>query len=144
MTKQKSKMDPRCPRKLDYLPEEWCTLAVLRLRALRNADKELSEEEESLLQGCPWAIKSQISNYCFFKYITDFLEDKPLSDSDIAHLNIISINTVRKLVISALEKIRNSNFIKEIDTIYDGDPIFSDSIDPDEEHVVYNIKLRGK
>ena len=44
-------MDQRCPRKLDELPCEFCPLAVLRLKALRNSDKEFTEDEEAKLPG---------------------------------------------------------------------------------------------
>ena len=53
MKSKKRKMDARCPRRLENLPCEFCPLAVLRLKALRNSDKELSEDEESKLPGSP-------------------------------------------------------------------------------------------
>ena len=43
----KDTMDCRCPRKLKQLPRAWCPLAVLKLKALRNAERELTEEEEN-------------------------------------------------------------------------------------------------
>jgi hypothetical protein len=47
------KMDERCPRRLEEMPDSWCPLAVMRLKAIRNAGRELSEEEEALLPGVP-------------------------------------------------------------------------------------------
>lgn len=106
-------MDPRCPRKLDELPCEFCPLAVLRLKALRNSDVELTEEEEAKLPGCPWAVNHQMSNYCFFNYLKDYLNDAP-SDKEIAHMNNVSIETVKKIEKEAMTK------IKELDIIKDG------------------------
>jgi hypothetical protein len=107
------KMDSRCPRKLAELPCEFCPLAVLRLKALRNSPVELSEEEEAKLPGCPWAINHQMSNYCFFAYIKDYL-DVPPSDKEIAHMNNISVNTVKEIESRALEKIKDMDIIKDI------------------------------
>lgn len=42
---QNKKFDQRCPRKLDDAPDTWCALAVQRLKALRHAGRELTEEE---------------------------------------------------------------------------------------------------
>jgi hypothetical protein len=52
MPNSNDKMDKRCPRALKSMPSEWCPLAVMRLRAIRTAGRELSEEEESRLPGC--------------------------------------------------------------------------------------------
>jgi hypothetical protein len=110
------KMDPRCPRKLDELPCEYCPLAVLRLKALRNADKEFTEEEEALLPGCPWAINHQMSNYCFFNYLKDYLNESP-SDKEIAHMNSISLETVKSVERSAIEKVKKMDIVKDEDKI---------------------------
>ena len=107
-------MDPRCPRKLCELPDCFCPLAVLRLKALRNASEELSEEDEAKLPGCPWAINHQLANYCFFKYLQDFLPDKAPSEMEIAHFMNISMDTVRKIEKNAIEKIRNTDVFREL------------------------------
>src|SRR5574337_1243320 len=91
-----NKMDKRCPRALATMPDEWCPLAVLRLRAIRTAGRELTEEEESKLPGCPWAVNHQLANYCFFKYIQEYAAEKPPADVEIAALNGISVETVKK------------------------------------------------
>ena len=106
-------MDARCPRKLDQLPCDFCPLAVLRLKALRNSPEELSEEEEAKLPGCPWAVNHQMSNYCFFNYIKDFLDVTP-SDKEIAHMNNVSVNTVKAIEEKALDKIKNMEIIKDM------------------------------
>ena len=110
----KNRMDKRCPRKLKYLPDDWCPLAVLKLKALRNAGHELTEQEESKLPGCPWAINHQMACYCFFKYIEEFLSDKAPSDAEIAHYLNISIDSVKSINKKAIDKIRDAKPFKEI------------------------------
>lgn len=110
------KMDPRCPRKLDELPCEFCPLAVLRLKALRNSDSEYTEEDEAKLPGCPWAINHQMSNYCFFNYLKDYLNDAP-SDKEIAHMNNISLETVKKIEKEAINKIKELDIIRNLDDV---------------------------
>lgn len=111
---QKRKMDPRCPRKLDELPCEYCPLAVLRLKAVRNNPEELPEEQESLLPGCDWAVNHQMSNYCFFKYTSEYLSTPP-SDKEIAHMNNVSVETVKNATKKALEKVKEFELIKDLD-----------------------------
>lgn len=113
-SKKTQEMDPRCPLKLEKHPADFCPLAVMRLKALRNADKELTEEEENKLPGCPWALQSQAAGYCFFKFMKLY-GDKKLSDVEIAHLNSLSVDTVKKIEKSAIEKVKNSNGISEDD-----------------------------
>lgn len=105
------KMDPRCPRNLQDTPDSWCPLAVLRLKAIRNAGKELSEQEEAKLPGCPWAVDHQLANYCFFKYINEFAGGKPVSDMELAALLNISPDSIKKIEKSALNKLKyNESF----------------------------------
>jgi len=99
-------MDPRCPRQLEDMPTSYCPLAVTRLRAIRTAGRELTEEEENALPGCPWAVNSQTANYCFFKYIDEFGGEQTLSDVEVASLNCLSIETVKKIEKEAINKIR--------------------------------------
>lgn len=120
-------MDPRCPRKLENHPERWCPLAVMRLKALRNAERELTEEEENKLPGCPWAVNHQLANYCFFKYAAEYLDpNNPPSDSEIAHFNNISQETVKKTVKTAITKGKDVAGIKELMDSKDGESILSD------------------
>lgn len=108
-------MDKRCPRKLENLPDSWCPLAVQRLKAIRNSDKTLTEEEEAKLPGCPWAVKHQVANYCFFKLIAEHLpKHKELSDMEIAHFCGVDIETVKKGEKAAIEKIRGSEAFNRI------------------------------
>lgn len=124
----KNPMDKRCPRKLEEQPTAWCPLAVLRLKALRNADRELTEEEENKLPGCPWAVNHQMANYCFFNYISQFLDDdSPPSETEVAHLMSISQETVKKVQKSALDVIRNVDEFKQLKEVYEGEEIVSDS-----------------
>ena len=113
MKEKKNKMDSRCPRKLDYLPCEYCPLAVLRLKALRNSSDELTEKEEALLPGCPWAVNHQMSNYCFFNYIKEYLNNTP-SDKEIAHMNNVSTETVKEVIKEALDKVKEFELIKDL------------------------------
>jgi hypothetical protein len=130
-------MDGRCPRKLETHPEAWCPLAVLRLKAIRNAGRELTEEEESKLPGCPWAINHQLANYCFFKFINEYAGDKPLSDMEIAALNNISVDSVKQTEKSGLAKIRLSEQFSEIKEIHDGGSIVGESALSDEDYKIY-------
>lgn len=102
----KTKMDARCPRRLEDMLDNWCPLAVLRLKAIRNAGRELSEEEEALLPGCPWAIDHQLAHYCFFQYLTEYTSEKSVSDIELAALLNVSVETVKKIEKSALVKMR--------------------------------------
>jgi hypothetical protein len=123
-------MDERCPRKLDEQPDTWCPLAVMRLKALRNAGRELTEDEESKLPGCPWAVNHQLANYCFFNYVSQFLdENNPPSESEIAHFNNLSQDTVKKTVKRAMLKIRDSEDFRELIESHGGENILEDSSD---------------
>lgn len=102
----KSNMDKRCPRQLDTMPDSWCPLAVLRLKAIRNAGRELTEEEESKLPGCPWAVDHQLSHYCFFNYLSEFCQDKSPSDIELAAMLNVSVDSIKKIEKTALAKIR--------------------------------------
>lgn len=127
------KMDPRCPRNLQDTPDTWCPLAVLRLKAIRNAGKELSEEEEALLPGCPWAIDHQLANYCFFKYIGEFSGNKSVSDMELAALLNISVESVKKLEKSGLSKLKNSETFKNIKS--EDEPLVTEG--DDSQYVVH-------
>lgn len=111
---KKPAMDERCPRQLKTHPNSWCPLAVLRLKAIRNAGRELTEEEESKLPGCPWAVNHQLANYCFFQYIRDYGDGAPSSDIEIASLLYLSPETVKKVEKAALVKMREDSQFKEI------------------------------
>ena len=106
-------MDQRCPRKLKDYPEEWCSFAVIRLKSLRNAGKELSEEEENRCPGCHWAIAHQLSSYCFFKFAKDYLQNG-ISDIEIASLNSVSVDTTKRIEKRAMEKFKKSKMIVEM------------------------------
>jgi len=111
---QKNKMDSRCPRKLEELPCEYCPLAVLRLKALRNNEEELTEEQTALLPGCPWAVNHQMSNYCFFNYTAEYLNGATPSDKEIAHMNNVSVESVKGTIKKSLEKVKEFELIKDL------------------------------
>jgi len=126
--KQQKKMDPRCPRHLPSLPSNYCPLAVQRLKAIRHAGRELTEQEESELSGCPFAVNHQLANYCFFKLIEDFIpDDKSLSEMEIAHFCNISVDTVKKIEKKAIQKMRESDVFQEIIESAEGGQIMEDS-----------------
>ena len=127
---QSNKMDKRCPRQLSDFPNTYCALAVQRLKALRHAGKELSEEEEAKLPGCPWASSHQLANYCFFKLVDEFLpEDKNFSDMEVAHFLNISTDSVRKIEKKAIQKMRDSSIIKDIIDNHNGDQVMENILD---------------
>jgi hypothetical protein len=131
-----NKMDKRCPRGLKCLPDAFCPLAVLRLRAIRTAGKELTEEEEAKLPGCPWAVNHQVANYCFFKYIKDFSGDKAPSDVEIASLNCMSVDAVKKTEKTAIAKIREAEQFKSLKEIQNGESVVTESLS-DDDHKIY-------
>ena len=128
-------MDKRCPRKLKTHPTDFCAMAVMRLKALRSADHELTEEEENKLPGCPWSVSHQMSNYCFFKFAEEYIEE-PLSDVEIAHLNSIPKEAVKKTEKKALEKIRALQEVKDLKELHKGDVIMSDKPSDDDPYSV--------
>lgn len=125
--KNNSLMDPRCPRQLDDMPSTFCPLAVMRLRAIRTAGRELTEEEENALPGCPWAVNSQTANYCFFKYIDEFASEQTLSDVEVAALNCLSVETVKKIEKEAMNKIKNREEFANLKKDLNGESIFQQS-----------------
>jgi len=120
-----SEMDKRCPRKLEDMLDNWCPLAVLRLKAIRNAGRELSEEEEALLPGCPWAIDHQLAHYCFFQYLTQFTTEKSISDIELAALLNVSVETVKKIEKTAIVKMREHKTFSSLKS--NGEAVVSES-----------------
>jgi hypothetical protein len=136
MSDKDDKMDIRCPRALETLPDQWCPLAVMRLRAIRTAGRELTEEEESKLPGCPWAVNHQLANYCFFKYIKEFAGDKPPSDIEVASLNCMSVDAVKKTEKVALNKIRDTAQFKDLKESMNGENVVSEH-PSDDDYKIY-------
>lgn len=91
----------------------------MRLKAIRNAPQELTEDEESRLSGCPWAINCQVANYCFFQYVEHVLPEKPLADVEVAGLLNLSVETVRRLERSAMAKLRQDPMLQELGSDWD-------------------------
>ena len=125
-------MDERCPRHLEQSPDTWCPLAVLRLKAIRNAGRELTEEEEALLPGCPYAIDHQLAHYCFFEYLQKFTTEKSISDIELAALLNVSVDTVKKIEKTALSKMRDHKSFSDMKS--NGEQVV-----PDSESVDYKI-----
>lgn len=119
------KMDKRCPRRLEDMPDSWCPLAVMRLKAIRNAGRELTEEEEALLPGCPWAVDHQLAHYCFFEYLAKFTSDKQVSDIELAALLNVSVDTIKKIEKTALTKMREHSSFSELKS--NGEPVVGES-----------------
>jgi len=115
-----TKMDKRCPRQLQTLPDSWCHLAVLRLKAIRNAGRELTEAEEASSPGCPWAVNHGLAHYCFFTYLSKYASEKSLSDVEIAALLDVSMDTVKKTEKIALSKIRQAEAFADLIESHDG------------------------
>lgn len=134
-TKKDHPMDDRCPRQLEFLPENFCPLAVMRLKAIRQAGRELTEDEESKLPGCPWAVNHQLANYCFFKYIKEYAADKPPADIEIAALNCISVETVKKIEKTALTKIRDTEQFKSLKEALNGESVIDEHSGSDDYKV---------
>jgi len=123
---------------LDKMPDAFCPLAVMRLRAIRTAGRELTEEEENALPGCPWAVNSQTANYCFFKYIDEFASEQTLSDVEVAALNCLSVDTVKRVEKEAMNKIRNREEFASLREDLDGESIFEDSSSSDGDFEIGN------
>jgi hypothetical protein len=132
MSKNKPPMDQRCPRSLKNLPGSWCPLGVLRLKAIRNAGRELTEEEEAKLPGCPWAINHQLANYCYFQYMEEYVEGS-ISDIEIAGLLCISVETIKKTEKAALTKMKEVSEFKELQQALDkGESVLDDKVTQDD------------
>ena len=134
--KKTNPMDPRCPRQLTEMPQTFCPLAVMRLRAIRTAGRELTEEEENALPGCPWAVNSQTANYCFFKYIDEFASEQTLSDVEVAALNCLSVETVKKIEKEAMNKIRNREEFVSLKKDLDGGSVFEPASSGDGDYEI--------
>ena len=120
-------MDNRCHRGLVGPLQSFCPMAVMRLKAMRNSGRELTEEEENRLPGGPWAINDQLSNYCFFSFIADHAPEKTITDPEMAAFLGISQDTVKKVEKAALIKMRQHETFEEIVETYDGDTIMEES-----------------
>lgn len=120
MSDNAKKMDCRCPRKLEDFPSSWCPLAVLRLKFIRNYGRPITDEEEAKLPGCPWFIANQSSNYCFFKYMHDFGQEKQPSDAEIAHFLNVPVEDVKAALEHALNQVSSHESINEMRSLFDG------------------------
>lgn len=113
----RSRFKSSCLLKLQDLPKHWalggqklhyCPLAVTRLKAIRAARAEgrtITQDEEDKLPGCPWAIKSQMSGYCWFIYEAISMPESQTLDADIAAMLDIPLEQVKSAGSSGTQKI---------------------------------------
>lgn len=133
--KTPQEMDKRCILGLHSFPEDICYAAVRRLHAIKSAGRPLTEEEERGLPGCPWAVQHQKSNYCFFKYLSDYAAETPPSDQEIAHMLRCSINDVKAAEKNGTEKFKSSDMINQFMESFDSCEI----VEGRESDVSYSI-----
>jgi hypothetical protein len=139
----------KCPLKLEGLPKSWesggqrlhyCPLAVVRLKAIkaaRAAGSELTEKEEARLPGCPYAIKSQMSGYCFF--IQEACSpDTPMLDADISAVLDIPVEQVKLAAETALKKLQLDSIIVEIKEALDSGSILQERLSVEDEHIHFD------
>jgi hypothetical protein len=82
-------MDSRCPRKLSKTP---CNACPEGKRAVDLARKGLEG-------GCPWFVADAESHYCFFKFMDDRGDGRPVKNSaKIARMLMMDDGQVKKVV----------------------------------------------
>lgn len=121
-----SGMDSRCPMQLKEYPTTFCPMAVIRLKAVKSAESFPSEEEEAGMPGCDFAINHQQSCYCWFRYARDYLS-RETSHYEIAHLLNIPEEEVVAIEVAAMEKVKRSAQISEIDRSFDKGGVFENA-----------------
>lgn len=89
MTKQQTRFQQTCPRKLEKLPNTQCPLAVESIEAIKAGQPEKVT--------CPFFINDMHSNYCFWKYMD---EDGEALDSArrIAQLSVMQEAEVKEII----------------------------------------------
>lgn len=119
-----------CPRKLDKLPKEPCSLGHPTF---------FEDERIDMEPHCDWWIASKESNFCFWKYLQLHSEEdgsmKELLQSELAKLfgcSSTKIHFMLKEALTEFEKIVNENTILT-DLDYEDDTIVELSIDDIEE-----------
>ncbi len=150
MSDLRERFKSKCPLQLPDLPKSWesggqklcyCPLAVTRLKAIRTKRAEgskVTEDEESKLPGCPYAVKSQMSGYCGFVYEARFMPDTPLLDSEIAAMLDIPVEQVKIAAESALTKIKLSPEILEIKEASAGSSVVEERLAHDDEFIFHD------
>lgn len=81
-------MDNRCPKKLKSKPCQACSLGKESVDRVRKG----------LEPTCDWFVADAESNYCFWKYMADRGDGRPLSTAKIAKLLMIDDSEVNKIV----------------------------------------------
>ena len=107
MSKDKpSKFCHVCPRRLDLLPDESCSLAMDRVNAIRSeGPPDKRNMDIDALPGCPWYVASSDHHYCFWVYARD-IHGSPVSEKEICDLLMISSSQLDRVQESALERLR--------------------------------------
>lgn len=81
-------MDSRCPRNLKNAPCEACALGK----------ESVDQARKGLEPACEWFVADAESNYCFWKYMADRGDGKPLPTAKIAKLLMIDDSEVNRIV----------------------------------------------
>lgn len=125
-------MDSRCLRKLKQLPNDFCPLAVMRLRWIESLGHEPTEEEERSAPGCQWYSRNPHASFCFFKMMSN--NPEPLTDSQVAHYLCLSEKTIKKTKEEALNAIKED--FQEIKDAYGDEVIIPErQVDPYEDQL---------
>lgn len=145
----RSRFKSSCLLKLQDLPKHWslggqklhyCPLAVTRLKAIRAARAEgrtITQDEEDKLPGCPWAIKSQMSGYCWFIYEAISMPESQTLDADIAAMLDIPLEQVKLAGSTGAQKILDNPDILDIKDTLNTES--SDSrLSLEDEHVYFD------
>lgn len=147
MSDLKDRFKKRCLLKLDDLPKYWssggqklhyCPLAVTRLKAIRSAraeGREITQEEEANLPGCPWAVKSQMSGYCWFVFEASQIPDSPMLDADISAVLDIPIDQVKQAGASSINKMQSDSQIKEIKSFLGSESVITERLSIEDEFI---------
>ncbi len=135
MSDLEERFTTRCPRRLKELPDQWCPLAVMRLKWTRSLGREPTQEEEETANGCPWATQDQMSCSCWFVYEAKFLSESPKTDAEIAALLNLSVETVKKTADSAMEKLQSASFVVEIKKMHNGESVMEDRLGVEDETI---------
>jgi hypothetical protein len=147
MSDLKERFKNKCLLKLQDLPKNWssggqklhyCPLAVTRLKAVRAAradGRSLTQEEEANLPGCPWAVKAQMSGYCWFIFEATQMADAPMSESDIAAILDLPVDQVKSASNSSLTKIQEDPQIVEIKSSMGSEAVVKDRLSIEDEYI---------
>ena len=81
-------MKSKCPRSLPKAPCEACA----------KGKESVDQVRKGLEPACEWFVADAESNYCFWKYMADRGDGKPLPAAKIAKLLMIDDSEVNRIV----------------------------------------------